>query len=55
MPILCFRNKIKVNNYEETISFAFNCYYDNNYHLKFKDSNSSFDSGDMRIKIDVRY
>ncbi len=52
MPILCFRNKIKVNNYEETLSFAFNCYYDNNYHLKFKDSNSSFDSGDMRIKID---
>ena len=51
MPILCFRNKIKVNDYEETISFAFNCYYDNDNHLKIKDLDEHFDSGDMRIKI----
>ena len=52
MPIICFREKIKINDLEETLSFAFNCYYDDNNHLKLKDYNPNyFDSGDMRIKI----
>ena len=53
MPIICFKNKLKINNIEETISFAFNCIYDNNYHLNLKDYIPNyFDSGDFRIKID---
>jgi len=53
MAIICYRKNIKVNQYEETISFAFNCIYDNNYHLKLKDCNSNnFDSGDFRTKLD---
>lgn len=53
MPIICFKKKIKINNYEESISFAFNCIYDENYHLKLKDYiPNHFDSGDFRIKID---
>jgi hypothetical protein len=53
MPIICFKNKIKINNFEETVSFAFNCIYDNNYHLKLKNySPNYFDCGDFRIKID---
>lgn len=52
MPILCFREKLKIKDYEETISFAFNCVYNNDYHLKVKDSIPNyFDSGDFRIKI----
>ena len=51
MPIICFRKKLKINNYEETISLAFNCVYDENNHLKFNNTLNSFDSGDMRIKI----
>lgn len=53
MPILCYKKNVKLNNYQETISFAFNCVYDNNYHLKLSDYiPSNFDSGDFRIKID---
>ena len=53
MPIICFKNKIKINNYEQSISFAFNCIYDDNYHLKLKDYIPNyFDSGDFRIKIE---
>lgn len=52
MPIICFRKKLKINNYEETISLAFNCVYDENNHLKFNNTLNSFDSGNMRIKID---
>ena len=53
MPIICFKNRIKINDYEESISFAFNCVYDKNYHLKLKDFIPNyFDSGDFRIKID---
>lgn len=52
MPILCFKDKIQLKEYEETVSFAFNCVYDDNYHLKLKDYNpNNFDSGDFRIKI----
>lgn len=53
MPILCYKNKVKINNHEETLSFAFNCVYDDNYHLKLKEYTPDyFDSGDFRIKID---
>lgn len=53
MPIICFKQKLKINNYEEIMSFAFNCVYDDYYHLKLKDHNPNyFDSGDYRIKID---
>lgn len=53
MPVICFKKKIKIDDYEESISFAFNCIYDENYHLKLKDCISNyFDSGDFRIKID---
>ena len=53
MPILCYKKKLKINDYEQTISFAFNCIYDDNYHLKLKDYNPDyFDSGDFDIKID---
>lgn len=53
MPIICFKKKIKIDDYEELISFAFNCVYDENYHLKLKDCITNyFDSGDFRIKID---
>ena len=53
MPILCFKKEIKIDNYKENISLAFNCFYDNNYHLKLKDySPNYFDSGDFRIIID---
>lgn len=41
----------KINDYEETISFSFNCVYNNDYHLKLKDFIPYyFDSGDFRIK-----
>lgn len=53
MPILCFKERLKINNQEETISLAFNCIYNNNYHLKLKDCIPNyFDSGDFRIKIE---
>ena len=53
MPILCFKKEIKIDNYKENISLAFNCFYDNNYHLKLKNYNKYyFDSGDFRIKIE---
>lgn len=53
MPIICFREKIKIKGYEETISFAFNCVYDDNYHLELKDYVPNyFDCGDFRIKIE---
>lgn len=53
MPIICFREKIKVDSFEETLSFAFNCVYDDNYHLKLKDYvPNHFDSGDFRNKIE---
>lgn len=53
MPILCFRRKLKIKDYEEIISFSFNCIYDDNYHLKLKDYKPNyFDSGDFRAKID---
>ena len=53
MPIICFKNNFKINNIEETISFAFNCEYDDNYHLKLKDYTPNyFDCGDFRIKIE---
>lgn len=48
---MCFKKNIKLDSYEENISFAFNCSYDENLHLH--DSfNNHFDSGDIRIKID---
>ena len=35
------------------MSFAFNCIYDENYHLKLKDYNPDyFDSGDYRLKLE---
>lgn len=53
MPILCFREKLKINDYEVTISFAFNCIYNNSYHLNLKDCIPNyFDCGDFRIKIE---
>ena len=53
MPIICFREKIKIKDYEETISFAFNCVYDDNFHLKLKDYVPNyFDCGDFRIKVE---
>ena len=52
MPILCFKKRLKINNYEEIISSAFNCFYDDNYHLKLNNTQKNFDSGDFRIKID---
>lgn len=53
MPIICFRKKVKIEDYEEIISFAFNCIYDANYHLKLKDYVPNyFDCGDFRIKIE---
>ena len=53
MPILCYKEKLKINGIEENISFAFNCIYDNQYHLKLKDYIPDyFDSGDFRIKIE---
>ncbi len=54
MPIVCYKNKLKINNIEETLSFAFNCIYDEEYHLKLKDRIPNyFDSGDFKIKIDT--
>ena len=48
---MCFKKNIKLDSYEENISFAFNCSYDDSLHLH--DSlNNHFDSGDIRIKID---
>jgi hypothetical protein len=53
MPIICFKQKIQLRGYNENVSFAFNCEYDENFHLKLKDYNPNyFDSGDFRIKID---
>ena len=53
MPILCFKKKVKINDYQETMSFAVKCIYDDNYHLKLMDvSSNNFDGGDFRIKID---
>ena len=53
MPIICFKKKVEVNDYKESISFAFNCIYDENYHLKLEDyMPGNFDCGDFRIKID---
>lgn len=53
MPIICYKNKIKIDNLELNVSFAFNCIYDNQYHLKLKDYEPNyFDSGDFRIKIE---
>lgn len=53
MPIICFREKIKIKDYEETISLAFNCVYDDNFHLELKDYVPNyFDCGDFRIKIE---
>lgn len=52
MPIVCYKNKVKIRQIEESISFAFNCIYDNHYHLKLRNYEPSyFDSGDFRIKI----
>ena len=36
MPIICFKKDLVVDNYKDKISFAFNCVYDDNYHLKLK-------------------
>ena len=52
MPVICYKNKIKINQYVENISIAFICEYDINNHLKIKNSNNYFDSGDYRIKIE---
>ena len=53
MPIICYKNKLKIDNYEEKISIAFNCKYDNNNHLKLKNYIPNyFDSGDFRTKIE---
>lgn len=53
MPVLCYKHKIKIDEYEQKLSFAFNCTYDNECHLKLKDYTPNyFDSGDFRIKID---
>ena len=44
---------MRSNDFEEKISFAFNCIYDDNSHLKLKDYTPNyFDSSDFRIKID---
>jgi len=53
MPVLCYNNKIKIDGYEENISIAFNCEYDDENHLKLKNyTPNNFDSGDFRIKIE---
>ena len=53
MPIICFKKRLKLNNYDDILSFAFNCIYDKNYHLKLKDYKPNyFDCGDFRIKIE---
>ena len=53
MPIICYKNKLKIDNYEENISTSFNCEYDDDNHLKLKNNTSNyFDSGDFRIKIE---
>jgi hypothetical protein len=53
MPIICFKKDIIIDDYKEKISFAFNCVYDDNFHLKLKDYTPNyFDSGDFNIKID---
>ena len=53
MPILCYKKKLKINDYKQKITFAFNCIYDDNYHLKLKEHYPDyFDSGDFNIKID---
>ena len=53
MPVLCYNNKIKIDGYEENISIAFNCEYDDENHLKLKNyTPNNFDSGDFRLKID---
>ena len=53
MPIICFKNKLNINDYIEEISFAFVCNYDDNYHLKLQNHNPNyFDCGDFRIKIE---
>lgn len=53
MPIICYKNKLKIDNYEEKISIAFNCECGDNNHLKLKNYVPNyFDSGDFRIKIE---
>lgn len=53
MPIICFRKNLKIDSYKEKISFAFNCIYNNEYHLKLKDCIPNyFDSGDFDIKVE---
>ena len=56
MPIICFREKIKIKHYEAIVSFAFNCIYDDNYHLKLRDYVPNyFDSGDFRNLIEKTF
>ena len=53
MPIICFKKDLVIGDYKEKISFAFNCIYDDNYHLKLKNHTLNyFDSGDFNIKIE---
>lgn len=53
MPIICYKNKLKIDNYEEKISIAFNCEYDNDNHLVLKNYIPIyFDCGDFRTKIE---
>lgn len=53
MPIICFTKDLVIDDYKEKVSYAFNCIYDDDYHLKLKDYTLNyFDSGDFNIKIE---
>lgn len=53
MPVLCYRKKLKIDTYEENLSFAFNCAYDDDYFIVLKDCvPNDFESCNIRISID---
>ncbi len=53
MPMIMYKEKIKYNSTNDNITIAFDCEYDDDYHLKLKNFEPNyFDSGDYRIKIE---